>query len=262
MNHLKKLVILFALFGLACDKNGNVNILSVEDDKKLGLQVSQEIAANPAAYPLLDETAYASSYSYLRGIADKLLSSGKLAYRDNFAWQIKIIKDDTTLNAFCTPGGYIYVYTGIIKYLDNEDQLAGVLGHEMAHADLRHTSRQMTQQYGYEFVIQAITGQKPGSLTTIALQLKSLQNSRAYESEADAKSVEVLSKTNYACNGAAGFFDKLIANGNSPNQPEWLSTHPNPDNRVAAINQKADQVGCSKTLLAPPTYAEFKASLP
>ena len=52
------------------------------------------------------------------------------------------------LNAFCTPGGYIYVYTGLIKYLDNEAQLAGVLGHEIAHADLRHVTDQLTEQYG------------------------------------------------------------------------------------------------------------------
>jgi predicted Zn-dependent protease len=54
----------------------------------------------------------------------------------------------------------------------------------------------------------------------------------------------------------------MLANGNAPNQPQWLSTHPNPDNRVAAINQKADQVGCSKSPLNPATYNEFRSSLP
>jgi len=247
----------------SCDKNGNVNILTVEDDKKLGLQVSQQIEATPSDYPLLSETAYPSSYTYLRSLTDKILNSGKLSYRNEFAWQVKIIKDDNTLNAFCTPGGYIYVYTGLIKYLDTEDQLAGVLGHEIAHADLRHTSRQMTKNQGYTTLIQVITGKSdPGTLATIALSLKNLANSREYESEADAKSVEYLSATSYACNGAAGFFEKMIANGSAPNQPQWLSTHPNPDNRVAAINTKADQVGCNKTPSNPPAYVTFKAGLP
>jgi predicted Zn-dependent protease len=247
----------------ACDKNNNINFIGVEDDKKLGLQVSQEIANNPAEYPLLDEAAYASAYTYLRtNITDKILNSGKLTYRNDFAWEVKIIKDDNTLNAFCTPGGYIYVYTGLIKYLDTEDQLAGVMGHEIAHADLRHTSRQMTRQYGYEFVIQALTGSKPNSITQIALGLKTLQNSREFETEADDKSVVYLAETPYACNGAAGFFEKLIANGSSPSQPQWLSTHPNPDNRVENINKRADEAGCNKTPSAPATYADFKASLP
>lgn len=259
---LRPAVLLAFPWIMSCDKNGNLNILSVEDDKKLGLQVSQEIANNPATYPLLDEGAFPGPYSYIRSMADKILNSGKLAYRNEFAWQIKIIRDDNTLNAFCTPGGYIYVYTGLIKYLDTEDELMGVLGHEMGHADLRHTSRQITKQYGYEFVIQAITGQKPSGVTQIALQLKTLQNSRDFEREADDKSVEYLSPTAYACNGAAGFFEKMIAQGNTGNTPQWLSTHPNPDNRVAAINQKADKVGCNKTPLAPATYAQFKQSLP
>jgi predicted Zn-dependent protease len=256
----------FLLFGVllfsACDKNGNLNFLSVEDDKKLGLQVSQQIAASPTEYPLLSESANPGAYTYLRNLRDKLINNGKLSYRNEFAWEVYIIKDDNTLNAFCTPGGYIYVYTGLIKYLDNEDQLAGVLGHEIAHADLRHTSRQITKEQGYETVIQAITGQSPGTIATIALQLKTLQNSRAYETEADAKSVEYLAPTNYACNGAAGFFEKMIANGSAPSQPQWLSTHPNPDNRVQAINTKADQLGCSKSPLSPASYADFKASLP
>lgn len=239
-----------------------MNILSVADDKKLGEQVSQEIANNPATYPLLDETAYAPSYTYLRAIADKIINSGKLVYKDEFAWQIKIIKDDNTLNAFCTPGGYIYVYTGLIKYLDTEDQLMGVLGHEMGHADLRHSSRQITKEYGYEFVIQALTGQKPAGLSQIALQLGTLANSRDFEREADDKSVELLAPTQYACNGAAGFFEKMIAQGNTGDTPQWLSTHPNPDNRVAAINAKADKVGCNKSPYAPTSYAGFKQGLP
>jgi len=257
------LYLAFCCIGSSCDKNNNINFLSVEDDKKLGLQVSQEIESNPKEYPLLDETEYAFAHTYLREtITAKILNSEKLAYRNDFVWKVKIIRDDKILNAFCTPGGYIYVYTGLIKYLDTEDELAGVMGHEMAHADLRHTSRQITKEQGYEFVIQAITGQKPGAITQLALQLKTLQNSRAYESEADAKSVELLSKTSYACNGAAGFFEKLIAGSNTPNQPQWLSTHPNPDNRVAAINKKADDVGCSKDLVQGTGYATFKASLP
>lgn len=254
-------IALVLVFG-GCDKNGNLNILSIEDDKRLGLQVSQQIESSPSEYPLLSETTHAESYRYLRAITDKILNSGKIVYRNEFVWQIKIIHDDAVLNAFCTPGGYIYVYTGLIKYLDTEDQLAGVLGHEIGHADLRHTSRQMTKSYGYETLIQAITGKQPGTIATLALDLRILANSREFETEADAKSVEYLSATNYACNGAGGFFEKMLQNGNAPNQPQWLSTHPNPDKRVEAINAKADKVGCNKTALNPSSYAQFKATLP
>ncbi len=256
------LFLIQGVFLASCDKNQNFNLLSVQEDKRLGLQVSQEIASKPAEFPLLDESQYPAAYQKIREITDKLLNSGKLAYRNEFVWQVKIIRDDNTKNAFCTPGGYIYVYTGLIKYLDTEDQLAGVMGHEIAHADLRHTSRQLTKSYGYQFLINAILGENAGAIAQIALGLKTLQNSREFEREADDKSVELLSVTSYACNGTAGFFEKMIAEGNNPSVPQWLSTHPNPDNRVEAINKKADALQCTKTPLSPNTYAAFKAMLP
>lgn len=255
----------FALMSVlmaSCDKNQNFNLMSVEDDKKLGLQVSQEIASKPSEYPILDDKQFPGAYQKINEITNKLKTTGKLAYKDEFAWDVKIIRDDNIKNAFCTPGGYIYVYTGLIKYLNSEDQLAGVMGHEMAHADLRHTSRQLTKSYGYQFIIDAILGESSGAIAQIAIGLKTLQNSREFEREADDKSVELLSGTSYACNGTAGFFEKLIAEGNSPSTPQWLSTHPNPDNRVEAINKKADALQCSKTPISPDTYGQFKAMLP
>ena len=77
----------------------------------------------------------------------------------------RLIDDDKTLNAFCTPGGFIYVYTGLIKFLDSEDQLAGVMGHEIAHAALRHSTRQMTKVYGVQTLLQVATGRAdPGGV--------------------------------------------------------------------------------------------------
>ena len=112
---------------IACDKNKNVVLFSVQNDQQLGQQVSQQIASDTVTYPLLSETRYPEAYTYLRNIVNKILNSGKVKYRNEFAWEVHIINDDSVLNAFCTPGGYIYVYTGIIKYLDTEDELAGVL---------------------------------------------------------------------------------------------------------------------------------------
>ncbi len=250
-----------------CDRDGNINIMSVEDDKKLGAQVAAEIEANPQEYNLLPETGRNGqneiAYGHIRRITNQILNSGKVTYRNEFDWQVKIIHNDTTLNAFCAPGGYIYVYTGLIKYLDTEDQLAGVMGHEIAHADMRHTSRNITRDYGVDVALQVALGQNPGTLTQIAKGLAGLSYSRAYEREADDRSVVYLDPTPYQCNGAAGFFIKLESNTQSGMRPpQWLSTHPNPDNRIAAIDAKANEIGCDKTPLNPNSYAAFKASLP
>jgi beta-barrel assembly-enhancing protease len=252
---------MFALVQTSCDKNGKVNFLSVQQDKELGMQTAAQIEADVAQFPILDEAQNASAYAYLRGIKDKILNSGKIKYKDEFVWQVKIINDANTLNAFCTPGGYIYVYTGLIKYLDNADQLAGVMGHEMGHADLRHTSRNITQQYGYDIVLQVLTGGQSNVLVQIASQLKDLRYSRAYETEADDASVTYLSATEYACNGAAGFFEKIKAMGERPSNP-MFSTHPSDESRIQNINEESTKIGCRTTATPNDGYAAFKNSLP
>ena len=137
-------------------KKGGLNVFTIEDDKNFGLQMETEIANNPSQYPLLSKTTYASSYAYLENMKQQIIAGGTLDHANDFVWKLYIIQDDNTQNAFCTPGGYIYVYTGLIKYLNNASSLAGVLGHEMAHADKRHSTEQMTKQYGLSLLVGVV----------------------------------------------------------------------------------------------------------
>lgn len=252
-----------------CDENNNIVLFSIQNDIDLGKQVSEEIAADKNTYPILDKSTNAEAYAYLEAVKNAILNSGEVAYKDQFVWQLHIIKDDETLNAFATPGGYIYVYTGLIKYLDNVDDLAGVMGHELAHADLRHTSRNIQKEKGVSFLISILLGDDVAPITQIAAELATgaayLKFSRSFEEDADAKSVVYLAKTDYACNGAAGFFAKLLDSGQAGGTPEFLSTHPAEASRVTDINAKATEKGCDTTLsgnnTAGMTYADFQALL-
>ncbi|MEP2771001.1 MAG: M48 family metalloprotease [Fulvivirga sp.] len=254
----------FTIFLAACDKNDNVVLFSINDDKELGAQVSEQIE-NDTTFNLMSRSEYPEAYAYLDGMVNEILNSGEVTYRDEFVWEVTLIDNDSTLNAFATPGGYIYVYTGLIKYLDNADDLAGVLGHEVAHADLRHTSRNLQKMYGIQILLSVVLGQDASQLETIAGQVAGtvagLSFSREFEEEADAESVVYLAATHYACNGAASFFEKLEETGQSSGVPEFLSTHPSPANRVADINAQADALACDTTLSGD-DYAGFKASLP
>lgn len=267
----KYLLRIFILFVIpitltTCTKDGKVNIFSLDDDIKLGQQVRDQIAADPAQYPILDRTQYQSSYTFLEKIRDNILNSGGVDNRTKFEWQVFIVRNDSTLNAFVTPGGYIYVYTGLIKYLDNEDQLAGVMGHEIAHADKRHSTTNLTKKYGVSLLLDVIFGRNASGISGIAKDiaggLGALSFSRATETEADEFSVIYLSNTSYQCSGAAGFFEKIEAQGGS-STPVWLSTHPNPDNRVNAIKAKASELGCNTTVNTNISdYQAFKNGLP
>ncbi len=249
-----------AATGLNC---GKVNLFSLDQDRQLGAQVNQEILANPSQYPVLPERGNEDIYRYVRGITTKILNSGKVEHKDEFAWEVRIIKDDKTLNAFCTPGGYIYVYTGLIKYLDSEEQLAGVMGHEIAHADKRHSTKQMTQTYGVQAlasIASAAAGTGP-QLGEIAAGLAGLRFSRNHETEADTYSVIYLCPTGYEADGAADFFVKLEQEGSGGRAPQFLSTHPNPGNRVENIRQQAKERGCSGRDTNASEYARMKARI-
>ena len=250
---------LLALLG--CTEDGKVNIFSIEDDKDLGAQLADEIASNPDEYPLLDEGEYPDAYDTLYAMRDAVLDSGQVTHRDDFDWETYIIDDDEVLNAFCAPGGYIYVYTGILRYLEVEDHFVGVLGHEIAHADQRHSTEQLTKIYGIETLLSIVLGDDPGLVAEIAEGLLSLSFSRANEAEADEYSVRYLCETDYAANGTAGFFEKLTEDG-SIEIPEFLSTHPSSDSRIEDINAWAETLGCSVELNPDADWDGFIATLP
>lgn len=244
------------LFGL--------NLFSVEKDMEIGQQLKTEIEKDPQTYPILDENEYPEAYQYLREMRDEILNSGQVQYKDQFAWEVYIIDQDSVLNAFVTPGGYIYVYTGLIKFLDSEDELAGVLGHEIAHADQRHSTENMTKAYGIGFVLNLLTGGEESPewakmLAGLTGNLTNLKFSRTVETEADEYSVRYLANTQYRCDGAAGFFRKMLQS-NAQQPPEFLSTHPNSESRVDHIERTAASIQC-RPASRESRYAEFKRNL-
>ena len=252
-------VLLISLTFSGCKgrKLPSINLFPVSDDIALGKQVAAEIESKGQEYPLLPERGNEEIYSYIRGITSKLLNTGKVKYKDDFAWQVKIINDPNTLNAFATPGGYIYVYTGLIKFLDSEDELAGVMGHEIAHAALRHSTRQMTKLYGVKVVAKAALGDQT-AISQVAQGLLSLKFGRKHETEADEYSVIYLCETGYNAAGAAGFFKKMEGQSGTP---QFMSTHPNPGNRVKKIEDQAGELSCNGSKTNKSEYDRIKSLL-
>ncbi len=259
---LFKLLIYLSLSCLLFSCNGGLfKYIPLSVDQNLGLMNKEYIDANPFMFKLLDESKHPKIYENLNKIRDKILASGKLEHKEDFQWELKVIDDDSTLNAFCLPGGYIYVYTGLIKFLESEDALAGVLGHEMAHADLRHGTNQMIKNSGLSFVIQIIFGVDNSALVNIGANLLSLSFSRSDESEADMKSVEYLYATDYDARGGSKFFEKLQTDREDPGVVEFISTHPNPENRVQSITDKWQLLGGKKGETYEEEYQALKKEL-
>ena len=256
------LILMMSFLILAsCEKE--VNLFTVSQDIEFGMQMKQEIESNPDQFNLLKQEDAPEAYQHLQRIRDNILNTGELKYKDRFSWEVYIIDNDTVVNAFACPGGYMYFYTGLIRFLDNEAQFAGVMAHEMAHVDLRHSTKSMTKYYGYSILMNVLLGKNPSKMAEIAAELAlglgNLKFSRDHEYQADEYAVTYLYNTSYNAPSLADFFEKMEG---SKRPPEFLSTHPSPDNRYENINEVFQSLGGVNGELFETRYQEFIESLP
>jgi predicted Zn-dependent protease len=257
------LIPLFLLLSDSCSKEGGgINIFSLQNDIKLGKQADQQIMQG-GSFLVLDSAAYPTAYQHLYRIRNTILASGQVSHKNDFPWRCRILKNDTIINAFSLPGGYMYFYTGLIKLLDNEAEFGGVMGHEMAHADCRHTTEMLTAKYGVDILLSLILGDNPDDLTTIltdlGLGLGTLAYSRQNEYEADSYAVQYLYPTELDAASLGDFFQILAQ---QPHPPAFLSTHPSPEDRLQKIQEKFAALGGVHGGTFPERYQEFKISLP
>ena len=236
-------------------------------DIDIGMQSVMSIENDTLENPLLPEEKFPEVYAYLREMVSEITLSEAVQYDSLFKYDsIRIIQRDDVLNAFCTPGGYIYVYTGLIKYLDHPDHLAGVVGHEIAHAEKRHSAIRLQKEFGrdriLDFVLFSGAGIGGYIKASILSEMLTLDYSRDQEAEADELSVVYLSETRFACDGAGGFFKKLVERGEDGEIPELLSDHPDSKKRISNIDKKAVSLDCNCELSETESWEALKNSLP
>ena len=248
------------------------NIFSTNDDIKLGRDLDQEIKSRPNEYPMLQ--GHEDVKQYVSNIGRYILNNSSLIeYKNVFPYTFQVI-NDTIVNAFCTPGGFVYVYTGLMKYIDNEATLAGVVGHEIAHAERRHMTQRLTSYYGVSFILSLVLGNNPNGAAEIAANLfvglGFLANSRADEEEADNYSIRYLATSQYYPGAIKFFFDKIVADQNKKGTSQGaldrlLSTHPLPQDRIDNVTTQLNDLKINKDPtrgLNTEQYNEIKSKLP
>ncbi len=216
-------------------------LISEEQERQLGEQVHAELERQGIRY--VDDPVV---LSFVDGIAGRILS---IARKERSSpWHVHVVDDLNTVNAFATPGGHIYVYTGLLAAAGSEAEIAGVLAHEAGHVVARHSARQLVHAYGLQTVAALALGQDPSLLQQLGASLAStgvlLAHSRAAENEADAYAVRYASAAGYDPHGIAQFFEKLLQqSGRTPKVLTWLSTHPATEDRIANVNRMIAEQG-------------------
>ena len=180
-----------------------------------------------------------------------LKANGMESEIKNFQWEFNLVKDNQ-VNAFCMPGGKIVVYEGLLPLVASDDELAVVVGHEVAHAVAKHSNERMSQQlmtqYGAAILGQAVSD-KSATVQTLASTVYGvgaqygvmLPFSRKHESEADYMGLVFMAMAGYNPEVAVNFWQKMSA-GKGGSTPEFMSTHPSDATRINDIKRYLPEI--------------------
>ena len=212
-----------------------VSNISDEQEVEIGKQTNQQVLQQ---YQLYDSPQI---QQYVSNLGQELLNSSDS--RD-IPFTFQVVKSDE-VNAFATPGGFVYVTTGLLETAENRAQLASVMAHEIAHINERHGIKGLKQAVAAQGIANTV-GVDTNTLAQMAYQLAlDLPQSRSFEYEADRSGLEILQQAGYPPQAFANFLAKLEGGGGTP---EFIRTHPTSQNRIEAISQTetASQVSTNK----------------
>jgi beta-barrel assembly-enhancing protease len=217
-------------------KPSRLNIFEIKDDIELGKESAEKIMGQVTLVG--DEEIV----NYVRKLGKSLTAA---APYHEYPYEFHVIASKE-INAFALPGGTIFVNAGAIMAAKNEAELAGVISHEVAHVALRHGTEQATKAVGAQAVKDIIDRVTGGDSTQVGRAINAigglganvvfLKFGRDAEREADLEGARIMSELEYDPNDMANFF-RTLEEGSKEQGPEFLSDHPNPGNRIAAIKE-------------------------
>ena len=239
MKHLHfTLLLLAALLLAGCSTvplTGRKQMLLVSDSEVLSSSLTQyndyikSAKKSTAMVVRVGKKIASATEAYLR-------ANGMASEIQNFAWEFNLIQDPQ-VNAFCMPGGKIVVYEGLMKLVSSDDELAVVVGHEVAHAVAKHSNERLSQQVMAQYGAAAVQ-KVAGTVYGIGAQYgMMLPFSRKHESEADYMGLVFMTMAGYNPDVAVGFWQKMSA-GSGGSVPEFMSTHPSDATRIADIRKE------------------------
>ena len=206
-----------------------MSLLSEAEELAIGQQQDAEVRREMGVYDDPELQRYVTNIG---------LELARTSHRPNLPWAFTVV-DNPAINAFALPGGYIYVTRGILAYLDDESELAGVLGHEIGHVTARHAAQAYTRQAQANLGLTVLSIFVPSTrpfteLGATGLGVLFLRHGREAELEADRLGVEYGSAAGWDPSGVPRFLSTLarVDSLNERGVPNWLSTHPNPGARV------------------------------
>ena len=263
MNRTIPFLVIFLSF-IACRQEPQVvTRISKEDftlneQRQIGRVLKETIENNYERFPRLSRTGFAEAYNYLDLLLETLLISPNVVHRKDYDWDVTIVRNDMTRTAFITPGGHFYIYTGLLKFLESEHQLAGVISHEIAYADSDFIVNRLKSEYGGVVLGDILLGNEVAQLDEIARSLETLTFSEPDVLNADSYSVDLLCPFAYDAKGVKSILEAVDTTGVTL---EWLEIRRGDLNeRIQNIEVHAAPCGAEGQLFIE-RYKDFKENL-
>ena len=250
MKFIKKINfgVILALLFIGCTKapitgRNQFILVNEAEEMQLGLQSEKEILKTQKISDNPEQNAMVERVG--RRIAN-------VTGKRNFKWEFFVIDNNKEANAFCLPGGKVFVYSGLFKYIADDAELSAVLGHEIGHAIARHGAERMSRgilaQAGGQVLQSVMAGRGNPQNTAMVMGAFGigtklgvmLPHSRKQEYEADHIGLVLMAKAGYNPRSALTFWKKFADSRQTP--PEYLSTHPAPAHRIATLRKLIPKV--------------------
>jgi len=209
---------------------------TTEEEVGIGIQSAPQMAQQHGGlHP--DERAR----EHVAGVGKRLVNNS-IVRRSQYPFEFHLLRDDRTVNAFALPGGQVFITAALYSKFENEDQLAGVLGHEIGHVIHRHGAERMASSGFIQGLIQSVMIGSGGSgsmaqIANVVGQYSSMSYGRDQELESDDFGVRMMLEAGYDAENLVGVMDILEAASGGSRTPEFQSSHPSPENRRQKIRE-------------------------
>ena len=217
--------------------------LTQEQEIAMGLQSAPRMAEE---FGGLDPSS--SIQSDVSGVGERLVQQS-VASQTHYEFSFHVLRDPETVNAFALPGGPIFITRGLLDRLENEAQLAGVLGHEVGHVIARHSAQQIAKSQLAQGLVGAVgvggsgdqsDGRQAAQVAAVVAEMIQLKYGRKDEMQSDTLGVRIMSEAGYDPRALLAVM-RILAQASGPGgPPEFMSSHPDPGNRLALIQRAID----------------------
>lgn len=263
------LVLIAALSLSACSRGDDDALVHIykeeytpEDQSQIGAVIQQYINNNPFLFPQLERSTNAEIYTYLNTVLETLLTTDDITKRNVFDWELTILQDNDIRSAFSAPGGKIFIYTGLLKFISGENELLSILAHEISYNESGRVMTKLQEEYTKDkvFLGDVLLGKENlEGMDELSLFLKDMTYSENEVIEADNFAIQLICPFQYNALGIKTIIDQA---SQSTMAVAWLDIRPSASNRIDNILEQAAPCGDEEDPTFAERYEGYKKRLP